>query len=103
MYRAADRNPASRQAMGACSRLERPAVALAVEGDRVAEDELLDLVARVIAAAQFENEFWNAERIGGAPVAGGIHEETFNAVLFDNVGGAFDGEFGDGVNGEAAP
>src|ERR1041384_2380152 len=81
-----------------CSWFECPLVALAEELLRVAENQSLDLVGREAPAFQFENEFGDAERVGRAPVAGAVDEQSLYAVLFDHDGGALDADLGDRVH-----
>ncbi len=60
--------------------------ALAEERERVFVHHAADEAFRVAAFAQFENEIGHSGRFRGAPIAGGVYEQSFGAVGFHNVG-----------------
>jgi len=55
---------------------------LAEEFSRVLEDDFFDEFGAVVALFHFEGAFGHGERVGVAPVAGGVHPDVFHAVGF---------------------
>ena len=70
---------------------------------RIVVEDGFDQIVGISAASHFEDGLVEGSRIGGAPIAGGIHEHVIDTEGFEGVDDAGRRILGDRINGHGGP